>query len=75
MHALPIIYGSSKCLLPHEHLGSKFFATTNFEPCATVSNTDFGLFGDDTAVSRCDTDLRQITEKQFMNICVAKQNM
>ena len=49
----------------------------------SVSNTDFGLFWDDTAVSRCDTDLRQITEKQFMNspwayvyecICVAKQN-
>ena len=33
----------------------------------SVSNTDFGLFWDDTAVSRCDTDLRQITEKQFLN--------
>ena len=33
----------------------------------SVSNTDFGLFGDDTAVSPCDTDLRQNTEKQFMN--------
>ena len=36
----------------------------------SVSNTDFGLFWDDTAVSRRDTDLRQITEKQ----CAAKQN-
>ena len=35
------IYGSSKCLLPHEHPGSKWenkvafatIATTNFEPC------------------------------------------
>ena len=34
----------------------------------SVSNTDFGLFRDDTAVSRYDTDLRQITEKQFMNM-------
>ena len=34
----------------------------------SVSNTDFSLFLDDTAVSRCDTDLRQITEKQFMNM-------
>ena len=41
-----------------------------------LSNTDFGLFRDDTAVSCCDTDLRQITEKQFMSrgLCVAKQN-
>ena len=35
----------------------------------SVSNTDFGLFSDNTAVSRCDTDLEQITEKQFMNMC------
>ena len=35
----------------------------------SVSNTDSGRFWDDTAVSRCDTDLRQITEKQFMNMC------
>ena len=35
----------------------------------SVSNTDVGLFLDDTAVSRCDTDLRQITEKQFFNMC------
>ena len=35
----------------------------------SVSNTDFGLFWDDTAVSRCDTDFRQIPEKQFMNMC------
>ena len=35
----------------------------------SVSNTDFGLFWADTAVSRCDTGLRQITEKQFMNMC------
>ena len=27
------------------------------------------FFLDDTGVSRCDTDLRQITEKQFMNMC------
>ena len=33
----------------------------------SVSNTDFGLFWDDTAVSPCDTDLRQNTEKQLMN--------
>ena len=33
----------------------------------SVSNTDVGLFWDDTAVSRCDTDLRQITSKQFLN--------
>ena len=33
----------------------------------SVSNTDFGRFSDDTAISRGDTDLRQITEKQFMN--------
>ena len=35
----------------------------------SVSNTDFGLFWNDTAVSPCDTDLEQITEKQFMNMC------
>ena len=35
----------------------------------SVSNTDFGRFGADTAVSRCDTDLRQIIEKQFRNMC------
>ena len=29
----------------------------------SVSNTDFGRFLADTAVSRYDTDLRQITEK------------
>ena len=40
----------------------------------SVSNTDFGLFSDDTVVSQRDTDLEQITEKQFMNICVAKHN-
>ena len=41
-----------------------------------VSNTDFGLFWDDTAVSHCDTDLKQITEKQFMNYVdpIAKQD-
>ena len=36
----------------------------------SVSNTDFGLFWDDTAVSRCDTDLRQITDKQCMDSAV-----
>ena len=35
----------------------------------SVFNTDFGLFLDDTAISQRDTDLRQITEKQFMNMC------
>ena len=29
----------------------------------SVSNMDLDRFWDDTAVSRCDTDLRQITEK------------
>ena len=36
----------------------------------SVSNMDVGLFWDDTAVSRCDTDLRQITEKQFIHMCI-----
>ena len=50
MHVLKLtilgIYGSSKCLLPHEHPGSKWenmvafatIATTNFEPCNNMPN-------------------------------------